>query len=214
MKKFTHEQFLEDNNIDYRILPEMLYKRIKGFEELKEDLLHTTDEDKEKLTDKLEMLSHELLEDMEEHFEENLENNDPEEEDQPEPVMEPEPPVMNEPVAEHEAKEELEQIEPVEEEVVIEQPVEEQVQEQSTNEEPAPIPEPEPETQPESEPMIEPTDEEILKEFLSAQKYLVSHSELKEKGFKTALSGKTVFVGKLCLHKGKYDTCYKIIING
>ena len=96
MKKFPHEQFLDENNIDYKLLPEMLYKRIKGFEELKDDLEHTTDEDKEKLTSKLEMLSHELLEDLEEHFEDHLENNDQEEDEQPEPVQEQEKPVEEE----------------------------------------------------------------------------------------------------------------------
>lgn len=179
MKKFPHEQFLDENSIDYKLLPEMLYKRIKGFEELKEDLEHTTEEDKEKLTSKLEMLSHELLEDLEEHFEDHLENNDQEEDEQPEPIQEQE--------------------EPIEEEQT---------------------PEPEPETNliAEEEPVVEPeaarelSDEEILEELVADKKHLVLPSELQEKGFKTDLEGKRLVVGKFCLHKGKYDTCYKIII--
>lgn len=180
-EKFPHEKFLEDNNIEYRTLPEMLYKRIKGFEELKEDLQHTTDEDREKLTEKLEMLSHELSEDLEEHFEDHLENNDQEEEEtQPEQVQETEQPVIEEPVVE-------------------------------------PEPEPETVTQPEedkSEPVVEkkPTDEDILEELMKSEKDFFHPSELKDKGFKGSLKDKRVVVGKFCLHKGKYDTCYKIII--
>lgn len=191
MKKFPHEQFLGDNNIDYKILPEMLYKRIKGFEELKEDLEnpeHTTDEDREKLIEKLEMLSHELLEDLEEHFEDHLENND-QEEDEPVPVQEP---VQEEPV----------------------------VEEQTPEPEPEPEVQQEPETEPviEEEPVVEveeakePTDEQILEGLIKAEKHLVLPSELQEKGFKGSLKDKRVLVGKFCLHRGKYDACYKIVI--
>ena len=81
MEKFTHQQFLDDNKIDLDILPTMLKKRILGFQELKADLEHTTDEDKEHLSNQLERLSHELAEDLEEHFEDELENNDEEEEE-------------------------------------------------------------------------------------------------------------------------------------
>lgn len=185
MKKFPHEQFLDENSIDYKLLPEMLYKRIRGFEELKDDLEHTTDEDKEKLISKLEMLSHELLEDLEEHFEDHLENNDQEEGEQPEPIQEQE--------------------EPIEEEQTPEPEVQ---------------PEPEPEIEPvvQEEPVVEPeaarelSDEEILEELVADKKHLVLPSELQEKGFKTGLEGKRLVVGKFCLHRGKYDTCYKIII--
>lgn len=175
-EKFPHEQFLKDNNIDYKTLPEMLYKRIKGFEELKEDLDqdNITDEDRDKLTEQLEMLSHELSEDLEEEFEDHLENNDQEEEE--EEKTEPEPTVVEE--------------------------------------EPAIEPEPVLQEEIAPEPSIEPSDEEILKDFITNQKALVSQAELKAKGFKTPLNGKVVYVGKLCLHKGKYDTCYKIIVNG
>lgn len=207
MKKFPHEQFLEENSIDYKLLPEMLYKRIKGFEELKEDLEHTTDEDREKLTGKLEMLSHELLEDLEEHFDEQLENNDQEEEQ--EPVQEPEQPVVEKPIPEPEPEVKLEQEQPAPE---PEPEPEIQAEQAQSKPEPELEIQSEPEIQPESEPLKEPTDEEILEELVSAQKHLVLPSELKEKGFKMSLNGKRIMVGKFCLHRGKYDSCYKIIL--
>ncbi len=151
----------------------MLQKRIKGFDELEEDLQHTTDEDKEKLMGKLETLSHELAEDLEEHFEEHLENNDQEEDEQSEIAQEP------------------------------------------IQEEPAPEPEPEIQeevAQTEPEPIHEPTDEEILEGLFSGKKHLVLPSELKEKGFKASLDNKRLLVGKFCLHRGKYDTCYQLVL--
>ena len=206
-EKFPHEKFLEDNNIDYKTLPEMLYKRIKGFDELKEDLQHTTDEDQGQLIEKMEMLSHEILEDLEEEFEGNLENNDEEEEtEEPEQVENTIPSVIEEPV--------LEPI-PEPEPPVEEEPTVEPVPETLTEEEP-PV---ETEAAPQQDEVIpelskEPTDEEILEDFIANQKKLVTQAELKAKGFKTPLNGKVIYVGKLCLHKGKYDTCYKIIVNG
>ena len=185
MKKFPHQVFITDN---YDVIqsfppPDMLQKRILGFDELEEDWKHTTGDDEQQLLNKLENLSHEIMEDLEEFYEEHLENNDQEEEQLSEPVQEQEQPVMEETNPEPE-------IQPETEQEKQEDPIQE------------------------SEPPKEPSDEEILKEFISAQKHLVSHSKLKERGFKTALNGKTVFVGKLCLHKGKYDTCYKIIMKG
>lgn len=172
MKKFPHQQFLEDNRVAIGSLPDMLQKRIKGFDELEDDLAHTTDEDREKLLDKLENLSHELAEDLEEHFEEQLENNDLEEDDEVAPEPEPEL-----------------QIEVVE---------------------PEPTPEEEPE--PEPEPITEPTDEKILESLLAEKKHTILPGELKDKGFKGQLGAKRLLVGKFCLHRGKYDTCYKILI--
>ncbi len=182
MKKFPHQQFIEDNNLDIQTFPEMLQKRIKGFDELEEDLQHTTDEDNEKLISKLETLSHELAEDLEEHFEEHLENNDQEEDEQPEITPEP---IQEEPTPEPEP--EVQEPEPeIQEEVA--------------------------EPDPESEPVLEPTDEEILEGLLNSKKSHVSPSELKGRGFKTSLNEKRILVGKFCLHRGKYDTCYKIIL--
>jgi len=176
MKKFPHQQFIEDNNLDIQTLPEMLQKRIKGFDELEEDLQHTTDEDKEKLIAKLETLSHELAEDLEEHFEEQLENNDQEEDEQPEIAPEP---IQEEPILEPEPE--------IQEEVVQTEP------------------------EPKSE-APEPTDEEILEGLFNGKKHLVLPSELKEKGFKASLDNKRLLVGKFCLHRGKYDTCYQLVL--
>ncbi|MES2397638.1 MAG: hypothetical protein V4549_16630 [Bacteroidota bacterium] len=198
MKKFPHQQFIEDNNLDIQTFPEMLQKRIKGFDELEEDLQHTTDEDKEKLVSKLETLSHELAEDLEEHFEEHLENNDQEEDEQPEIAPEP---IQEEPTPEPEIQEEEVQPE------ITPEPVEEPAPEpQEETQEPTPDPEP--------EPVKEPTDEEILEGLVADKKRQVFPSELQEKGFKTSLDSKRLLVGKFCLQKGKYDTCYKIIIKG
>lgn len=208
MKKFPHQQFIEDNNLDIQTFPEMLQKRIKGFDELEEDLQHTTDEDKEQLISKLETLSHELAEDLEEHFEEHLENNDQEEDEQPEVAPEP---IQEEPTPEPEP--EVQEPEPeILEEAVGPDP-EPEIQEEVIE------PDPEPEIQkevvesdPEPEPVLEPTDEEILEGLIKAEKNIVSPSELKEKGFKGSLKDKRLLVGKFCLHRGKYDTCYKIIL--
>lgn len=201
MKKFPHQQFIEDNQVNIQTLPEMLQKRIKGFDELEEDLQHTTDEDKEKLLNKLEALSHELDEDLEEYFEDHLENNDREEDEQPEIAAEP---IQEEPTPEPEVQETEPEIQ--EEEVQPElspEPLEEPVPE-SQEETPEPTPEP--------EPVKEPTDEEILEALLADKKHNVLPVELKKKGFKTDLNSKRILVGKFCLRRGKYDTCYKIIL--
>lgn len=85
-KKFPHKKFLLENKdiIATHPVPDMLKKRILGFEELEEDLEHTEDEDKEELINRMEDLSLELDEDLEEFYEDLLENNDSQEEE-PEP---------------------------------------------------------------------------------------------------------------------------------
>ncbi len=261
MKKFPHQQFMEDNQLAIATLPEMLQKRIKGFDELEEDLRHTTDEDKEKNLSKLETLSQELDEDLEEHFEDHLENNDREEDEQPEVIpaavnehilAEADVELISEIAEEHavETKEEeirteqametLEELtlETNEEEIPTE-PAREALEELTpkTNEEEIqvdPIQEPVEETVSESEeepkeavtetakesvevnsepePTKEPTNEEILESLLTDKKQLVYPLDLKKKGFKGDLQGRTMIVGKFCLHRGKYDTCYKIIL--
>lgn len=80
MKKYPHQEFIENNLIDINSLPKMLQKRINGFDELENDLQHTTEHDRAQLVDKLETLSHEIQEDLDEEFEDQLENNDAEEE--------------------------------------------------------------------------------------------------------------------------------------
>lgn len=78
---FPHKTFLHQNAIDIEKLPEALRKRIYGFEELEQDLSLTIDEDREKLLSRMEDLSHELDEDLEEHFEDQLTNNDEQDDD-------------------------------------------------------------------------------------------------------------------------------------
>lgn len=179
MKKFTHQQFIQDNQIEIQALPNMLQKRIRGFEELEEDLQHTTEEDREKLLDRMELLSHELDEDLEEYFEENIENNEEDEDELPEEVPEEKP------------------------EIIAEEKVS--------------VPEPEPDIEPEPEPepiLKELTDEDVLEGLLAEKKHIIQPTELKAKGYKGQLGEKTLMVGKFCLLKGKYDTCYKIILKG
>lgn len=105
---FSHQKFLEQNKemIAEHPLPDLLQKRILGFEELQEDMQYTTDEDRAKLMRKLEILSDELDEDLEEYFEPFLENND-EEEDEPEVVPEQTEAIQNEDHVSEEAAEEL-----------------------------------------------------------------------------------------------------------
>ncbi|MBI3518889.1 MAG: hypothetical protein HY062_05980 [Bacteroidetes bacterium] len=223
-EKFPHEQFLEDNQIDYKTLPEMLYKRIKGFEELKEDLQHTTEEDQGRLIEKMESLSHEILEDLEDEFEGNIENNDEEEEmEEPEQTENSVSSVIEEPVVEPIPETEsstveepgIESIEEIETVTEAEPTIEPLAETETSSEEEASLETESAPTQEETfpEPVKELTDEEILNDFISNQKKLVSQAELRAKGFKTPLNGKVIYVGKLCLHKGKYDTCYKIIVN-
>lgn len=230
MKKFPHQQFIEDNKIDTEVLPEMLQKRIKGFNELEEDLEHTTDQDKVQLMDRLETLSHELAEDMEEQFEDNLENNDLDEDEQQvsEPVLEQIEEVT--PVSEQglEISEKITEnelvVEPkyeLPEEVTENVPIIEAESENNEVIEDQSIAETKNEiseminqnvfiTESESEIEKEQTDENILDELLKAGKQMVLPSELRDKGFKSNLKDKRLFVGKFCLSKGKYDICYKI----
>jgi hypothetical protein len=185
MKKFPHQEFITDNYDVIKSFPpsDLLQKRILGFDELEEDWKHTTGEDEQELLSKLESLSHELMEDLEEQYEDHLENNDQDEEEQPEVAEEP---LQEEPAPEPEP--EIKEPEPEIEEEKVE-------------------PEPEPEVE-----ASEPTDEEILEGLFTDKKHHVLPSELHEKGFKTSLNSKRLLVGKFCLHKGKYDTCYQLVL--
>lgn len=262
MKKFPHQQFMEDNQLAIATLPQMLQKRIKGFDELEEDLRHTTDEDKEKILSKLETLSQELDEDLEEHFEDYLENNDREEDEQlevisaavgehilaeadvepiseiaeestvgtkeeeiqTEPAMEtleePIPETNEEEIPTEPARKTLEELIPkTNEEEIQAEPIQEPVEETVSESQEEPLKEAVTETPEESmevnsgpEPIKEPTDEEILESLLTDKNQLVYPLDLKKKGFKGDLQGRTMIVGKFCLHRGKYDTCYKIIL--
>ena len=89
-EKFAFEQFIADNKIDVKTLSPNLQKRIRGFEELKDDYQHAIDEDKEKLKYTIENLADELEEDLYDEFEDLLENND-EQEEEPETVQKTNP---------------------------------------------------------------------------------------------------------------------------
>jgi hypothetical protein len=174
MKKFPHQQFIEDNGIAIDTLPKMLQKRFKGFEELQEDLEHTTEHDREQLLDKLDLLSMELEEDLEEQFEHQLENNDEEEE----PEVKEEIALPDETIEENNAS--------------ITATAEPEIADEvkSVNDE----------------------DEDILSQLFSKKQLKVSPAQLIDKGFKKKLDNKLIAVGKYALYRGKYDTCYTLLL--
>lgn len=189
MKKFPHQQFLKDNHIALESLPEMLQKRIRGFDELEDDLQYATDEHRQYLSDLLERLSQEIEEDLEEHFEQELENNDPQEEEEETPEQEKEEQHLEENPSDEVEQKEQEAIEEFE-------------------------PDPEPVTQQappvQEEVAKEPTDEDILQELVDQKHDRVCHLELKQRGFKGNLDNRILTVGKFYLVKEKYATIYKI----
>ena len=175
MKKLPHQQFIEDNEIAVDTLPKMLQKRIKGFEELQEDLEHTTEHDREQLLDKLDLLSLELEEDLEEQFEDQLENNDVVEEDSE--------------LKEHDTIP-VENVEGRTDPKTVVPELEVVVEGKSENEE----------------------DEDILSQLFSKNQLKISPTQLIKKGFKRKLDHKVIAVGKYALYRGKYDTCYTLIL--
>lgn len=183
MKKYPHQQFIEDNAIDVNSLPKMLQKRILGFEELENDLQHTTEHDRTQLVDKLETLSHEIQEDLDEEFEEQLQNNDVEEEETA-PIEKEELPEVND---------ELNSVPPtpvISEGTVIVQDDDQNLREAG------------------NEPVLQ-SDEAILEEMFSAQRFRILPSQLIRKGFQKSLDKKIV-VGRYALSRGKYDNYYQL----
>jgi|SRR3954462_1903808 len=189
MRKFPHQQFIEENNISLDTLPNQLKKRILGFDELENDLQHTTEHDQEQLIDKLENLSHELEEDLEEEFEDRLENNDEEdEEDTSDDVVVP---------ATIEAAEESDKQEIPGESTKVDDT--EDIQSKEPKEEIE-----------KGTSLFE--DEEILEKLYTSKSLQVSPAQLIRKGFKANLGNKIIRVGKYALHRGKYDTCYQLLL--
>ena len=88
------------------------------------------------------------------------------------------------------------------------EPEPESEQEEQPAEEPAEDPQKEP------EPVLELTDENILQALLEEKQVSVHPSELRKKGFKGILGPRMILIGKFCLHRGKYDTCYRIVLRG
>jgi hypothetical protein len=185
MKKYPHQQFIEANKIALDSLPKLLQKRIHGFEELENDLQHTTEHDREQLVDKLELLSHEIQEDLEEQFDDQLENNDEEEDIVPVEKMEP--------VAESTEAEKVIETEPI---ISQQEPVKAIPDEWVTPKEDEDLS----------------GDESILKTMYTDKQLKISPKQLMRKGFQTPLDKRTIRVGRYALHRGKYDTCYELLL--
>lgn len=198
--QFPHKEFLKDNAevLAEHPVPEMLHKRIIGFAELEQDLEQTTDEDRIQLITNLERLSHELDEDLEEYFEEFLENNELEETD------------------------EVENSENSKQDLLLPStggletmPESRSETGENTNVEiPAPSVELAEKTEVVSVNKNDTVvmDEQILETFLLAGKQQVLLTELLTKGFKTPFSGRRISVGKFQLHKRRYDPHYRILL--
>jgi hypothetical protein len=191
MIQFPHESFLKDNDIQVGTLPNELQKRIRGFDELREDLEYTTDEDRPGLLSKMERLSHELDEDLEEYYQDRLGHNE-EEEDNDEEKEEDQAP-------KHEQM------------VLGQEPPTEAADTETKEAPPAELPQedtpPYPGTQ-------QPGDEEILEGFYHHRQTIIHPSELKAKGYTGQISGRRITVGRFCLRKGRYETCYKLLLGG
>ena len=199
--KFPHQQFLENNSevLATHPLPDMLQKRIRGFEALQQDLEHTTYEDHQQLLSKLEKLSYELDEDLEEYFEPYLENNE-EEDDEPEsrsldeqllpPEMTRQAPFVEQQhdTGSQRSKAGSTETGPPDEKVINRKPLSLGTSGQS--------------------------DEDILAQLVKDRMSFIHPDELFKKGFKSTLGPRTVFVGRFILQRGKYETCYRIGLRG
>ena len=182
---FPHKTFLQQNAIDIEKLPEALQKRIYGFEELEQDLSTTLDEDRERLLDRMENLSHELDEDLEEHFEDQLSNNDEQEDEVPLPVASaPAAETEHECACKHAKNDHDLPSEPT----IIDEP-------QKT----------------ETIPSKELSDEDILAEVLASGRHKILPADLHKTGFKAPLNFRVIAVGRFYLRRGKYDTHYQIL---
>ena len=230
MIQFPHQQFAIDNNLDINELPRMLQKRILGFEELQDDLQHTTEQDKAKLRARLDKLSYELEEDLEQHFEHHLENNDVQEEPEPEVELEseiePELEHQAEPAPEHEPSTEPVQVLGLPQDNPETQEDDQQTQEQIdlvpetpeevktedrelASEEQSQVPEAEAPSGP-----AELTDQGILEGFVSRNKPRVYPIELLIEGFKGPLAERVIHVGPYKLKRSKHHNFYTITLTG
>jgi len=214
-KQFPHKQFLEDNSqaIAKRPLPEFLIKRIRGFEELEEDLPHTTDEDREQLEARLERLSHELDQDLEEYFEHELENNDLDEDEPDEPAADlsrfsadtKEPDWRS-----HEDPSNRPDPSRAIREQGFDKP-DHNTRKSTLSEKNAPERETEGKQKPGQEPVPGHTDEDIIARLVADGKTEIQPQKLKALGFKASLIYRRLKVGRYTLHRRRYDTAYRII---
>jgi hypothetical protein len=76
MEQIEHRDFLKENSVETNSLPEALQQKINLFNKMLEFLNDTVDEDGETLKNKLKDLDSELVEDLENEFEDVLDNNE------------------------------------------------------------------------------------------------------------------------------------------
>lgn len=186
-EEYPHLTFLSDNRIDVEKLPRLLQKRIHGFEELQEDLPHTTEEDRPDLVHRLNALSLEIEEDLEEFYEDRLEPDPDQEEEEEEPQAE-EIPVVAEP------------------EPVVDMPVSEP--------EPLAPPAEQPEVLPEPSSEVVLTDAQIIMSLWKEGYRQLLPGIAAAKGLKTPLTARRIFIGNFCLQRRKYSSFYDISLTG
>ena len=185
-EEYPHLVFLSENHIDTEKLPRLLQKRIRGFEELYEDLPHTTSEDRPDLVNRLNTLSLEIEEDLEEHFEDRLQQDT---DDDSQGLLPAQP-----------------------EEVPVSQP-QEQIPDAIIPEPPA-APEPLREVIPEPIPETPLSDADILASLWKEGFRHIVPGTVAAKRLKTPLSERKLFIGNFCLQRRKYSACYDITLTG
>lgn len=192
---FPHKTFLHQNAIEIGKLPEALQKRIYGFEELEQDLLTTIDGDRDQLLSRMEDLSHELDEDLEEHFEDQIDNNDQQEEGLVESATAPSAPPEHECACKHAKHMEHENNETLHEEAPVPtEPTKDHARA--------------PESKPQKKDL---SDEEILAALVEGGWHKILPDDLRSKGFKAPLNFKVIAVGKYYLRRGRYESHYRIM---
>lgn len=223
MKKYVFEEFMESNNIQKEQLPELLQKRITGFEEMKSDLEYTIEDDRDRLERRLEDLADELEEDIYEEYEDSLENNsDPneEEEEKLKKELEEKERLKKEQLQlkerllkkEKMEKEKREKEQQEKEKLAIEMREKEKQEKEKQEKEKVEIERQEREKQEKESkkiPELSP-DEFIIEQLYRAGKRKIGKSWLLEKGFKTNLDGRQIIIGKYKLIKALFSFSYSI----
>lgn len=183
---FPHRDFLNQNQANVKIeqLPPLLQRRIAGFDELENDLQYTVEDDHKKLLDLLEDLSHEIYEDLEEHLEHLIENN---ESDEPDQI----------PMDEHRTP----QITP---DPLVAVPATPPVTPDALPQQPLEVP-----VHPQAPPQLT-GDEAVLQALYSSGTFRVHPDDLRRQGYKGSLSERYFQVGSYALYRGKYDLVFTI----
>lgn len=203
--EYPHAAFLRKNNIDVEKLPKLIKQRINGFEEIQETLPYLVEEDQPVIEETLQKLSFEIEEDLEEEFEELLENNEIEEE----LVAVKDTQEEGENVEEEEVQEEEENVQDEEEVVQDEeenvQDVEEVVQDEEGNNQ-----DENKDFVPELQPEVS-TPEKALETVYEQGVRKLYPNELKELGIPIP-NKRLQAVGNFCLIKGRYKNCYTLVL--